>query len=418
MDKVEIIEKILLDYSVSKYKIIEKNLFKIQYKDISETINFDETKLGTLYISFNINDKCFKLTVNKSLSEQDIETLLSKSLGLYKTKTEGTFNLINRTKNTYKKTANDIKLYTNEFCSKIVKENAKIIFKSIDFKANASYGMEVYNYKMLANGKIYNQQFIHSDYFFYKLDDPSVNAYISLNNDLRISSTDLIFKQFDINKLPQKTIDLSKNILFKSTVVAELLNSYISCFYADNIYANNSLIKKREILSKKFNFKFDLISTPFEGIIFDSDGFFTKDIYLIKDNKLKNILSNEYFSKILNIENTGNAVFFDSNSIAYQNIKVIPRCYIRDFKYQFIVDYIKILSFDTATSNLSAQIIFSENGNKYQSNLNVNLNYVLEHSFFEEHLHKNNGILCGNMLFVASNNYTDRQVLKDNKSNF
>ena len=78
---------------------------------------------------------------------------------------------------------------------------------------------------------------------------------ISLNNDLRISSTDLIFKQFDINKLPQKTIDLSKNILFKSTVVAELLNSYISCFYADNIYANNSLIKKREILSKKFNFK-------------------------------------------------------------------------------------------------------------------------------------------------------------------
>lgn len=82
------------------------------------------------------------------------------------------------------------------------------------------------------------------------------------------------------------------------------------------------------------------------------------------------------------------------------------------------MDYIKILSFDTATSNLSAQIIFSENGNKYQSNLNVNLNYVLEHSFFEEHLHKNNGILCGNMLFVSSNNYTDRQVLKDNKSNF
>ena len=43
--------------------------------------------------------------------------------------------------------------------------------------------------------------------------------------------------------------------------------------------------------------------------MFDSEGVFTKEIFLINNNFLDNILSNKYFSKLLHCKNTGNASF-------------------------------------------------------------------------------------------------------------
>ena len=45
MKKIKFIEKILLNYGILKYKIIEENIFKIRNKNVSDTIKSDETKI-------------------------------------------------------------------------------------------------------------------------------------------------------------------------------------------------------------------------------------------------------------------------------------------------------------------------------------------------------------------------------------
>lgn len=398
MKKIKLIEKILLNKGITGYKVIEENLFQIRYKIISESTNFDEIVLKNIYIYFDFEKHGFKLLINEEASDQSVEELITESLKLCKAKIDKKIqdNILS------KKVTNSFELYSADSCTEIIERNAQNTFKKIDIKMNASYGFEVYNYKMLTEEKIYNQQFIHSDYFFYKSDDPSINAYVSLNNNFETPISDLIYKQFNISKLQKKEIDLSKNILFKSNVASELINQYISCFYASNIYANNSFIKKHEISKKIFDFKFDLISLPFEGMVFDPEGFFTKELYLIKDNKLQNVLCNRFFSKLLNIESTGNSGFFDHNSIAHQNIKVFPRCSFKNenLKSNLTINFIKICSFDPITTVLFAWVVFSENGNEYQSELSINLNSVFEKSIFDSCSHHYNSIECGDMFFA------------------
>lgn len=395
MKKIKFIEKILLNYGILKYKIIEENIFKIRNKNVSDTIKSDETKIKKIYINFKDEKHYFKLTVNKMISDESIKKLLLNTIKKHQFKEVNKKNIIS-----FEESINNFEIFNREIYTKLIKDNIKNILKEIKLRVNSSCNLEIYNYKMLTDGKIYNQQYMHSDYFFYTTDSFHTSAYRSLNNDSKISFPSYICEQFNIYKLPKKEINLNKNILFKSNVAAELINSYISCFYGSNIYANNSFLKKNALSQTFFNFKFDLISEPFEEIIFDSEGSFTKTLYLIKDNKIENILTNQSFSKLLNLNNTGYASFFCCNNITHQNIKVISKCTSLTYpKIKTTVNFINILSFDPLTTNMTAQISFCENNEKYQSYMNINLNNLFEHSILESNICKNNGVFCGNLIF-------------------
>ena len=81
----------------------------------------------------------------------------------------------------------------------------------------------------------------------------SHNVYLSLSNYPNALIAYPVLSQFTIDSFPKKPLNLEKNILFKNNVIAEIINHYTTCFYANNIYGENSFLKKSDIHRKILN---------------------------------------------------------------------------------------------------------------------------------------------------------------------
>ena len=116
------------------------------------------------------------------ISDESIKKLLLNTIKKHQFKEVNKKNIIS-----FEESINNFEIFNREIYTKLIKDNIKNILKEIKLRVNSSCNLEIYNYKMLTDGKIYNQQYMHSDYFFYTTDSFHTSAYRSLNNDSKIS---------------------------------------------------------------------------------------------------------------------------------------------------------------------------------------------------------------------------------------
>jgi len=108
--------------------------------------------------------------------------------------------------------------------------------------------------------------------------------------------------------------------VFTAEAVSQIINETISIFYADNIYNSASTFSIDDIGRKQFENSIDLISVPYEGVDFDSDGEQCSIKYIINNGKVTNVFANVLFSKLCNNIAAGNANLLDRYSIGHQRL--------------------------------------------------------------------------------------------------
>ena len=401
MNKINFIENVLIEYGIFNYKIIKERLTKVifSYKCNNKKI-LENANLINITLNFKINKNPIELKLSEETSYKNIKKLIETALlfGMHK-------NFISKKIKSVKLDSlnfNGSKFLCPRKCINDLETDIDYVLKNCKLKLNATIEIKILQQLIIISNKRIQQQIIHIEGFFYKSDNILENFFISFFNPLKNSISYLLQKQISYNKVNflYKNLDLSKPILFKSNVVAEFLNQYIIAFYSNNVYFENSFIKTKDINNKIFNFNFDLVSLPFNGIKYDSQGFKTKKIYLIKENYLKNLICNQYFSDLLNILNPGNADLFNYEAISHQRLKIIPKLFILKQNYDEIpiVYSSKILRFDIKTTRLLADVLFCYKNKHFRAKIFTSLNLLFEKSIFSKKNSTNNNVICRDML--------------------
>ena len=109
------------------------------------------------------------------ISDESIKKLLLNTIKKHQFKEVNKKNIIS-----FEESINNFEIFNREIYTKLIKDNIKNILKEIKLRVNSSCNLEIYNYKMLTDGKIYNQQYMHSDYFFYIQQILSIQVHIGL----------------------------------------------------------------------------------------------------------------------------------------------------------------------------------------------------------------------------------------------
>lgn len=194
-----------------------------------------------------------------------------------------------------------------------------------------------------------------------------------ISNIIKLSSCfpgDNIFNRHDykmnmqMNRLPFNDTIIKGRILLKAKTVAQLMNGYICAFYADMIFRKQSPITINDIHKKQFTTNFDLISLPYEEIVFDSECNLIDTKYLVQNGKLINVLSNSSYGKILGINSIGDADLNNTEAIKHQRLKLL----VHDIKecennpvFDYIIYSIEIVQIDLKSGSISGVIVVQEN---------------------------------------------------------
>ena len=401
MNKISFIENILVEYGIFNYKIIKENFTKVIFRfKYIHTKKLEITTLTNIFLNFKVNNTPIELKFSEKTSYKSIKKLIEKTF--FSIKHKNSINPKNKRLKRNKSSFNGSNFVPPRIYIMNFESDINYILKNCKIKLNATIEIKILQQQIIINGKRFQQQIIHVECFFYKFDNILENFFISFFSPLEYSILYLLQKKINYNNINcfYKNLDLYKPIQFKSSVVAEFFKHYILAFYANNVYFENSFIKTKDINKKIFNFNFDLVSLPFNGIKYDSQGFRIKKIYLIKKNYLKNLICNQYFSNLLNILNSGNADFFNCDFISHQRLEIIPKMSILKPNYNSlpVVYSSKISGFDIKTTKLIAEILFYYKKKFFKSKIIINLNLLFEKSIFSQRNFTNNNVICGDML--------------------
>ena len=383
MENIKKIETALINKKVKKYKIIELVSKKLWYKETFNNIFYDDIKLVEYFIMFEFNEKIFKLNVPSINNLKEIEDLVENCLQNF---TGIKINWIENEdmetilKDSFKK------IYFENFDSKkiinLIKQEFENIKKILNFSLNTSYSIKVNRYRLLTNSKFSEQYYLSSDLLSMENSRFQKIAHIS-NIFLDKNFSDKIVREFNKERYEfNPEIKLEGSVLIKKNAFKHIIRNYIQGFYADNIYCNQSFISKNDISKKISDKKFDIISCPFEDIRFDLDGNTVTEKAIISNGKILNFLSNNDYSRYLNINSTGNTDLIDRQRISHQRLKFI----LKDDKINNLKEFITISDFesfsvDLVTETFSAIAVCKKNDNKFCLPVNFNFKDIFNNIY-------------------------------------
>jgi hypothetical protein len=178
------------------------------------------------------------------------------------------------------------------------------------------YKIELYRYQLITPKGDFEQFFVDSDLFYFDPVNPEQfysGKHKFLNDDWFDYSSEENIRKFKLN--PN-----GKKIILTQKALSTFLENYVRLFYADYIYCNNTRDRLDDLQKEIFSSNFNLISLPYKGIVFDSEGTKIKEHFLVKSGQILGFISNESHSKYLQIENSGNSSLNQETPISHQRI--------------------------------------------------------------------------------------------------
>ncbi len=205
--------------------------------------------------------------------------------------------------------------------------------------------------------------------------------------------------------LCNKPVNLyNKIILFSQKAMAIILDTCVSMFYADRIYLGNSIVSIND-LNKRYFSNFDLMFDSFENIKFDAEGTIICKKFIVKDGTLIDLLSNNLYSKYLNLkESGGNNSVHTQGIIEHQRIIINVKntsFYDNKCNINITVKDIKISKFLSNTGEIYASIYYQEaNDNTlYKADVCINsINFLEGILCCEKNYGWNNNVFCADTI--------------------
>ncbi len=405
MEDIKMIENILLNKSIRKYRIISLNTKRFWYRDSFNNIFYDSFNLSKFIIIFNYKDKISQFTTtntNIKLIKSLIDSCSQSTCNNLKWVDNGLAQENTHCKITFEKNIFDN--FDDNYLFSLIKKKFKVIKKSINFKINSFYSFGVMRQRLLTE-KIYCEQF-HVNSNLLSMENTTFEKRVNIDNILPYER----FQQKIINAFNEDSFPLNPQftintpIVIKKSAVKDLLNNFVPSLYSSNVYNNQSFIEKSYIGKKLFKKNFDLISLPFENIQFDLDGMRVCEKNLIVGGKLTNFLSNITYSQYLNIKSYGNTDFSNSKTISHQRLKFILN--ERPTGALSILDnYVTICKFESLTFDFKEKSIyglatFMYQGKKFNSPFSFNLFQFFNHIYpFDNNYCWVDNVYCSDIIF-------------------
>lgn len=323
MKQNECIEKILEEKNIKNYKIVSISEKKLMFKYSFGKISTEETKFDKINVLFSTEKGTSKIILLSTNTNDFIKKFIEDA--------------IEKTNNNVFQTDTDIDFESSEIENKVYNEfdknkylkwlESEIRKVSQDDKINLNflYTINLSEYNLLI-GKNHVKQY-HTSSECVCFGDQSFQKKLILNEVyLNDNLHEKILKNFDLENpvFAVKDFDSCERVLIKAEAFAELLNIFVELFYANNVYTHGT-VKKADINKKIFKSSFDLVSLPYDGILFDSEGNKVSEKFIIQDGRLLNLLSNNTYKRYLNLNISGNADLNETDEICCQRIKFVQK---------------------------------------------------------------------------------------------
>lgn len=373
MNKLRTIENILKKNEIKKYKIISKYEKSLLYTNVFGKENQCNTEFNKIKVTYLKNNLINEFTVS-NVDESLIDGIVKKSLSSISDKFYSWTDNIPHPHNQkllFKKEFDEFDF--NEKIKKIKKE-LELLKSKIDFKVNFVFNFKTYRFELSTDKGSTHQYYFYSDGLC--IENNQFQKKVNLKNILQENKlAEFILKKINIPTPPLKNIkiDFSVPTLIKKKAFAEILNTYIQNFYADNILSKKSFIKNLKKNKKISKVPFTIFEEAFDNILFDSEGFPVKNKNIIENGILKNILGNNKLSNKLNFACYGNSSLLNENHIFHQKIKfhfkeskpakkIYPSITLLDFENSYI---------NFENSSICGFITYIEQNHTYKSFIEI-----------------------------------------------
>lgn len=322
MEKDKVIEEKLLLKGVKEYKIIRSLHKGLSYRVYNREVESKELLEERTVVLFKVKEGIAQFTVTLIESDQLIDNIIETCI-----KNAEKMSLHMQMDN-----FNDIKIEKNGNIEKFKSFNAdeyvrwlefelKKVSLKLNFSFNTVYELNIYKYCLRVNGTYIEQYYVNSEIFC--IENLTFKCKAKLSNVFpRSKIWDIIIEKMNEVEFQTYTIDSfqGKRILIQSEGISQLLNLYVVLFYGNYVYTNQSYIKVEDIGKQIAQSKFNLVSEPYDGIVFDSEGTRTIKKDIIHSGKLINLLSNSATSEYLNLNSFGDSSLIDPNIISHQKL--------------------------------------------------------------------------------------------------
>ena len=321
MNNIEIISDALKRFEINNYKVVEINVNEMMCSLIDQQFTYTICDERYYNIIFEHKGITLRFKTSSNCSEHEINSMILNCIEIGGNNTnileqaqishKGIGN-IEHTESSY----NDYEKWLTELYN-MFEEKFQTIF---------NIGYELRKYYCQVNLSSIPAKQSRTDSNLYLWDRSDITNIIKLSP---CYPSDNIMDLFDNKQKSKKNAlalcntTLKGHVLFKADAVAQLLNGFIRCFYADMLYKKQSPLAVNDIHNKQFERNFDLISLPYEELVFDSEGFATETKYLIKNGRVVDILGNSFFSELLGFNCIGNADLLEAEKVQHQRLKFL-----------------------------------------------------------------------------------------------
>ena len=322
MEEDKRIEERLLAQGIKEYKIIRTILKSFQYREYFEKVYIEDISDDKILVLFKTESGFSKFTISSFQPEKIIDTIIETSKK----------NTLKMSLQWHNDSFSDILIGNNENNTLFhsfdkdkyiiwIQEEIDRVSEKIAFPINVIYKVNMSKYCLRTNKDYLEQYTANSELIC--VENRTFKKKATLNNSFfKDNIANSIIKQLNKVDIPRKNINLNskQSILIKAKGLSDLLNVYIFIYYANYIYSNQSFIKTSYIGKRIAKSNFDLISVPYNGIQFDSEGSKISKKSIVTSGKLVNLLSNNSFSEYLNINSFGNASLDTPNNVSHQKL--------------------------------------------------------------------------------------------------
>lgn len=321
MKQNECIQKILEEKNIKNYKIVSISEKKLVFKYSFGEISTEETKFDKMNLFFSTKKGTSKIILLSTGTNDFIKKLIEDAI-------EKTNNNVFQTDVDFESSEIENKVYNefnkNKYLKWLESEVRKV---SQNNKINLSflYTINLNEYNLLIGKNPVKQYHTSSECVCFE--DQSFQKKLILNEVyLNDNLHEKILKNFHLKNpvFAVKDFDSCERVLIKAEAFAELLNIFVELFYANNVYAHGT-VKSSDINKQIFKSSFDLVSLPYNGILFDSEGSKISEKFIIRNGRLLNLLSNNTYKRYLNINSSGNADLNEADKICCQRIKFVQK---------------------------------------------------------------------------------------------
>lgn len=321
MKQNECIQKILEEKNIKNYKIVSISEKKLVFKYSSGRISTEETKFDKINVFFNTEKGTSKIILLSTNTNDFIKKLIEDAI-------EKTNNNVFQGNIDFGSSEIQNEIY-NEFNKnkylKWLESEVRKVSQYDKINLNFLYTVNLSEYNLLRGKNSVKQYHTYSECVCFgdqSFQKKSILNEVYLNDNLH----EKILKNFNLENpvFAVKDVNSCERVLIKAEAFAELLNIFVELFYANNVYAYGT-VKTTNINKQIFKSSFDLVSLPYDGILFDSEGNKVSEKFIIQDGRLLNLLSNNTYKRYLNLNSSGNADLNETDEICCQRINFVQK---------------------------------------------------------------------------------------------